>query len=277
MSRMVRVITLLLIVPMSSFCTGCLFDTGSDVVAGIAEGDLPPYIVDGQFEPLALDWLTPLGLLGVPHQNVVQKTRQNQTIFGWFLPTEDPAGTVLIHHGAVTNRSAVLTNVLFLRHFGYNVLVYDYQGFGEDVADQLAPVLQRAIRRHDRRAELVASHDDLEQILARAFGQLLHAHVVDRQQIGLEIFQQHLLLSGQGLVVQEVADHVEDRAVQHDKAALDRLVAEGLDQMTLTRPRRPEQQHVASLTDLGTPPKWWKAFSRQRMNSSVVCRKTASL
>ena len=35
--------------------------------------------------------------------------------------------------------------------------------------------------------------------------------------------------------MQEVADHVEDRAVQHDEAVLDRLVADRLDQEALAR------------------------------------------
>ena len=81
------------------------------------------------------------------------------------------------------------------------------------------------------------------------FGQLLHAHVVDDQQVRLEVPGQHLVLARQGFVVQEVADHVEDRAVQHDEALLDGLVAEGLGQEALADARRPDQQHVAGLAD----------------------------
>ena len=48
-----------------------------------------------------------------------------------------------------------------------------------DVADEFAPILQRPIGGHDRRAGFVPTQDDLEEVLARTLGQLLHAHIVD--------------------------------------------------------------------------------------------------
>ena len=80
-------------------------------------------------------------------------------------------------------------------------------------------------------------------------GQLLHAHVVDDQQVGLEIAGQDLLLAAERFVVQEVADHVEDRTVQHDEAALDRLIADRLDEEALAHAGRSEEQHVAAFAD----------------------------
>ena len=64
---------------------------------------------------------------------------------------------------------------------------------------------------------------------------------------GLRYRASTLSSSLERFVVQEVADHVEDRAVEHDEALLDRLVADGLDQKALARARRAEQQHVAVL------------------------------
>ena len=58
-------------------------------------------------------------------------------------------------------------------------------------------------------------HDDLEQVLARALRQLLHSHVIDDQQIWLEIVLQDPLVTFHRLVVQEVADRDEDRPVVH--------------------------------------------------------------
>lgn len=60
-------------------------------------------------------------------------------------------------------------------------------GGGGDVADEFSPIFQRAIRRHNGGADFVAAHDDFEKIFAAAFGQLLHAHVVDDEQVGLEV------------------------------------------------------------------------------------------
>ena len=126
---------LLIIVVPCVFCSGCVLDPESDIIAGIADGNLPPYVVDGQFEPIAMERLVSLESLGVEHENLVLKTRQDKTVFGWFLPADDPVGTVLIHHGAVTNRSSSLSISFFLHLFGYNVVVYDYQGFGESESE----------------------------------------------------------------------------------------------------------------------------------------------
>ena len=47
----------------------------------------------------------------------------------------------------------------------------------------------------------------------------------------------------------EVAYDIEDGAVEHHVTGLDRLQADGLDQVTLPDSRWPQQQHVASLFD----------------------------
>ncbi len=52
------------------------------------------------------------------------------------------------------------------------------------VADQFAPVFQRSIACHHCRFELMPTHDDFEEILARSLGQLLHAHIVNDQRSG---------------------------------------------------------------------------------------------
>ena len=78
---------------------------------------------------------------------------------------------------------------------------------------------------------------------------MLDAHVVDDQQIRHQILGQHLVLTGECLVVQEVPHHVEDRAIPDREAHLDGLVADGLDQMALAGPRRTQEQHIAVFAD----------------------------
>lgn len=102
---------------------------------------------------------------------------------------------------------------------------------------------------HHRGTGFVVAHDDLEEILARPLGQLLHAHVVDDHHVGFEIMGQHLVFATQRIVVQEVADDVEDGAVEHGEAGLDRLVADGLHEVTLDHARRPQQQHITRLAN----------------------------
>src|SRR5438874_845882 len=49
--------------------------------------------------------------------------------------------------------------------------------------------------------------------------------------------------------MQEVADHVEDGAIQHDEACLERLITHRLDEMTFSQAGRTQQEHVAGLPD----------------------------
>lgn len=63
----------------------------------------------------------------------VQLTADNgQTIYGWFIPASAPRATILIHHGAVTNRSAGASYYVLFQDLGCNVFTYDYQGFAEN-------------------------------------------------------------------------------------------------------------------------------------------------
>src|SRR5579863_6437936 len=53
-------------------------------------------------------------------------------------------------------------------HLGVVQEAVEDRGGGGHVADQFAPVLQRAVAGHHRRADLVTAHDDLEEVLAGA-------------------------------------------------------------------------------------------------------------
>ena len=107
-----------------------------------------------------------------------------------------------------------------------------------NVADQLAPILQRPVRRHQRRTRLVTPHHHFEEVFAGTLRQLFHPHVVDDEQVGFEVLGQHLLLAADRLVVQEVADYVEDRTIEHDEAGLQRLEAKGLRDVAFAHARQ---------------------------------------
>lgn len=53
-------------------------------------------------------------------------------MFGWFIPAKDPRGTIFFSHGSVTNRAAHIAHYQLFHQLGYNVFLYDYQGFGEN-------------------------------------------------------------------------------------------------------------------------------------------------
>jgi hypothetical protein len=64
--------------------------------------------------------------------------------------------------------------------------VEDGRGAGH-IAQELASVLERTVTGHDGASRLVAPHDDLEEVFTAAFWKLLHAHVVDDEEVGPEV------------------------------------------------------------------------------------------
>src|SRR5215472_5618316 len=53
---------------------------------------------------------------------------------------------------------------------------------GGNIAEQLAPVLHRPVRREQGAGAFIAAHNDLEQILGGGLRQLSHSEVVDDEQ-----------------------------------------------------------------------------------------------
>ena len=104
-------------------------------------------------------------------------------------------------------------------------------GGGGDIADELAPVFDGTVGGHQGRAIFVPSQDDLEEVLPGFRRQSLGAHVVDDQEIRLEILGQDFGMALEVFVLQEVADHVENGTVEHDEARADDGQSDRLGQM----------------------------------------------
>src|SRR5262249_45194158 len=117
------------------------------------------------------------------------------------------------------------------------------------VSNELAPIFQGAITGHQRAASLVPPHDDLEQRFATAFGQILHAHVINDEKIRFEVLVQDAVLPFECLVLEEVPHDVEDRAVENDMSLLDRLIADRLCEERLASAWRADQEHVLPFAD----------------------------
>ncbi len=87
---------------------------------------------DGRFPPPTINALVPASVFGVDVcEDVTFTTSRGHIVHAWFMPVENSQGTVLFNHGAVGNRSSLFGHFILLRQLNYNVLVYDYQGFGE--------------------------------------------------------------------------------------------------------------------------------------------------
>src|SRR5690606_15891448 len=120
---------------------------------------------------------------------------------------------------------------------------------GGVVAEDLAPVLDRAVGGEDGRGTLVAAHDDFEDVLAGGGGQLAHAEVVEDEERdrrdGLDV----ALAFARELGVGQLLEEDVRLTVEHTVALLDDSQADGLGEVALAGAGRPEQERVLVLGD----------------------------
>ena len=118
---------------------------------------------------------------------------------------------------------------------------------GGIVAEQLAPVVDGAVGCHDGADALVATHDDFEQVLSGGVRQLAHAEVVDDEQgHGADLLHEVLPRTVEGRIG-ELFDQGVGFLVEHFVAVVNRSEADGLREVALAGPRRPEKQAVLAL------------------------------
>ncbi len=66
------------------------------------------------------------------HEDVYFPTADGLTLHGWFLPArKETRGTVIHFHGNAANVTNHVALIAWLPHAGYNVLMFDYRGFGQ--------------------------------------------------------------------------------------------------------------------------------------------------
>lgn len=118
-----------------------------------------------------------------------------------------------------------------------------------DVADELAPVFEWSVAGHDGAACLVSPHDDLEEVLAASFGQLLHAHVVDDEEIGSQVSGENGVVVIDGFFMEEVSYDIEDGSVESGSALLDGGVADGLGEVCLSGAWWSDEEDISGLVE----------------------------
>ena len=72
-----------------------------------------------------------------PVENVSLKTRDQQTLAGWFVPAEDRSKAIVLLHGYTGDRLQMLPRARWLRSRGYAVLLYDARACGESSGDRV--------------------------------------------------------------------------------------------------------------------------------------------
>jgi fermentation-respiration switch protein FrsA (DUF1100 family) len=98
-------------------------------------------------------------------ENVFFKTPEGLTLHGWFLRTHAKAqGSILVLHGNAENLSTHVNSVLWLVDKGFNIFIFDYQGYGRSQGEPTIAGVHR-----DAEAALEAlmamPHVDKEQII----------------------------------------------------------------------------------------------------------------
>jgi uncharacterized protein len=82
------------------------------------------------FQPHSVLVTTP-GQYGLDYERVEFKAEDGTALFAWFLPARKEArATVLYLHGNAENISTHFANVAWMPAQGFNVLAFDYRGYG---------------------------------------------------------------------------------------------------------------------------------------------------
>ena len=95
----------------------------------------------------------------------------------------------------------------------------------------------------------MTTHDDFEQELTALFRQLLHAHVVQDQQVRFEIPLENFVVAFERFVVQKVTDAVKDASVVNGEAISNQLPTKTLHQVAFTDARWTDEDRIVSLAD----------------------------
>jgi len=67
---------------------------------------------------------------GIEYRDVMFRSTDGVRLHSWFLPADDPSGTIVFLHGNAQNVSTHIAAVHWLPERGYNVFMPDYRGFG---------------------------------------------------------------------------------------------------------------------------------------------------
>jgi len=108
------------------------------------------------------------GNLGISYDDVFVETTTGSTIHGWMLRTALPQkGNVVFLHGNGENISTHVNSIAWITRFGYDVLIYDYEGYAKSTG---SPSVAQEIDNVDLMIDYAASHSKGPTIL---YGQSL--------------------------------------------------------------------------------------------------------
>lgn len=83
------------------------------------------------YHPSKIDFYSPKKL-GIPYKEIYYKTKDEVLLNGYFIPAknENKNKIIVYFHGNAQNISAHYLSLYWLTNYGYDLLVWDYRGFG---------------------------------------------------------------------------------------------------------------------------------------------------
>ena len=122
------------------------------------------------FQPHNVLVTTP-GQYGIQYERVEFKAEDGTGLFAWFLPARGEArATVLYLHGNAENISTHFANVAWMPAKGFNVLAFDYRGYG---GSQGSPSLRGVQLDIDAAMRTLLARPDVDPKRIYIFGQSL--------------------------------------------------------------------------------------------------------
>ncbi|MFO7899409.1 MAG: alpha/beta fold hydrolase [Planctomycetota bacterium] len=103
-----------------------------------------------------------------PYEAVTFSSGDGTTLSGWFFPVDDPKGTIVHCHGNAQNMTSHWEFARFLPERGFNLLVFDYRGYGESGG---SPGRQGTIADARAAVEYALGRDDVDARRVGMFGQ----------------------------------------------------------------------------------------------------------
>lgn len=67
----------------------------------------------------------------IPYEVVEVTTEDGVRLHGWWVPAEQPRGTLLFFHGNAGNISHRLETISIFHSLGLNIFIFDYRGYGQ--------------------------------------------------------------------------------------------------------------------------------------------------
>ncbi|VAW96162.1 hypothetical protein MNBD_GAMMA22-870 [hydrothermal vent metagenome] len=127
------------------------------------------------FQPTDIQYIDP-EKNHIQYQDVYFKTENNIKLHGWFLPSREtkPKGTILFLHGNAQNITAHINSVFWLPYFGFNVFLFDYQGYGQSEG---APSLSGVQQDFHHALQWLVDNPTIDKNKIIVFGQSLGATI----------------------------------------------------------------------------------------------------